>query len=378
MMPRPKPGTISALERMRNRTQYAAKPRPTGFAPLFDAALADAARLADGTGFKILMMIWNKALGRRVEQTKPFIEVTEPTSVMELAELARCDERTAQRELNGLVERKVISRTRIKKGLFEFSPLFRTWEGLPDYAPGPVSEPEAAEDEPESEEASESPRESTVTKITRKPVRIAAGKASKPVKVECGVSALEFSADVDAECSAVVQDGVLRVNLQCAEQPKSATGQLNGINKLVSPPRHPCRDDSRKPIHDDEKDKRRRNSENAPARAKHPRAAELSSLFDAPIYQSCTKTLSGDSVALNKACLAVEDLPHDYLVEFLQGRVERKILPMHVASICSEALHNWRKSGELAKRKPEAKKIDPAKVLEHDPLEELRKRKKAG
>jgi hypothetical protein len=361
---------------MREKTRYNAGARIIGHAPYPLAAMADGMRLTGLAGGRILSLLIVKATGRQVAKEAAFLEVTEPLSPAQLAELCCLDERTIQRELKDLETRKIIAITKVKKGMYEFQPLFRTWRELPDYMPGPLAEPEAAEDE--SEEATDTPKESTITKITRKPVRIAAGKASKPVKVECGVSALEFSADVDAECSAVVQDGVLRVSLQCAEQAKSATGQLNGINRLASPPRQPCRDDSRKPIHDGAKDKRRRNSENAPARAKHPRAAELSSLFDAPIYQSCKKTLSGDSVALNKACLAVEDLPHDYLVEFLQGRVGRKILPMHVASICSEALHNWRKSGELAKRKPEAKKIDPAKVLEHDPLEELRKRKKAG
>jgi hypothetical protein len=339
--PRPKPraGQKSELDKMREQTKYSAH-RIVGHAPFPVAAMGDGMRITGLAGGRLLSLLIVKATGRRVAKDEAFLEVTEPLSIAQLAELCCLDERTIQREVKDQVTRKIIKATMVKKGLYEFQPLFRTWADLPDYLPGPMVEPEADEDDTDIDVPETATKGAGVTKITRKPVRIAAGKASKPVKVECGVSALEFSADVDAECTAVVQDGVLRVNLQCAEQAKSVPGQTSRINKLDSPPRQASRGNSSEP----EKGGRRISGEIA---VNHPRAAELSALFDGPIYQSCKKTLSGDPVALKKACQSVGDVPHEYLVDFLEGRAERKILPMHVPSICSEALHCWEKSKDL-------------------------------
>ena len=155
------------------------------------------------------------------------MEVTEPISTARLAELCFLDERTIQREIKELKKRKIIAITERKKGFYEFQPLFRTWASLPDYVPAPVAEPESEEEA----------KDDTVTRLTEKPVRVTAGKKSKPVKVDCGVDYLQFLANIDADFDPVVQGGVLLVNLQYAEASKSNPSRSNAINNLNPPPR---------------------------------------------------------------------------------------------------------------------------------------------
>jgi hypothetical protein len=309
-----------------------------------------------------------KATGRQVPKNEPFLEVTEPLAVEQLAELCFLDKRTIQRELDYMKKRKIIAVRVIKKGLYEFQPLFRTWHELPDYVPVPIAEPAAEEDELDGTEPD--PEETHVeTRITKKPVRIAAGRHSRPVKVECGVSALQFLANIDAECSAVVKDGVLRVNLQCFEQAKSVTGQTNGINKLDLPPRQVCRDDTQKPIVGGKKVSGRSKGEIA-----HPRAAELVALFDPLLLRWSGKSLSGDPVMLLKACEAIGETPHDILVHDVVERSERPLKVSHVESLCREIAHNWTRGKSITRRPADGdKKKTFADRLKDRAIENLQK-----
>jgi len=338
--PKPKPGEVSELEKMRAQTNYGAK-RISGHAPFPKAALADLMRLTGLSGGRVLTVLVVEATGRRVEKDEPFLEVTEPISTARLAELCFLDERTIQREIKDLKKRKVISITERKKGLYEFQPLFRTWANLPDYAPAPVAEPESEEEA----------KDDTVTRLTEKPVRVTAGKKSKPVKVDCGVDYLQFLANIDADFDPVVQGGVLLVNLQYAEASKSNPGRSNAINNLNPPPRQASRDDHSETTGKGTKGERGTKSETP--QAVHPRAVELSNLFDPLIFSWCKKTLSGDAIALSKACEAIGNTPHDELVRAAVERGGRTLTPLHVPSVCKEIAHNW----EKAKGMPSQKKL---------------------
>jgi hypothetical protein len=349
---------VSALERMRAATNWQAKPRPTGFAPLYKASLADGFRLADGAAFKILMLIWSESFGRRVKDGEPFLEVTEPLAVSQIAELVRCDERTAQRELNGLVERKVIAREKVKNGLFIFSPLYRDWEKLPDYKPGPVSEPAPeSDDEPETGDPAQADKQTT--HVTKSPVRVTAGKKSKAFKVDCGVSALQFDVrQLDADCSAMVKDGVLLVTLE----PKwNASSGVEGLKKqkgIQENSRQICRDS---PSQTDGKEANGNRRSKGEVALKHPRADELSSLFDPLIHRWSGRTLSGDHQALLQACIAIGETPHDVLVKAGVERGRKTLTPLHCISLCKEISHNWQK-GKAFLPKPM-----PAKAEGEDP-----------
>ena len=345
--PRPKPGQTSELEKARKSTNYEAN-RIVGHAPYPKAAVPDGNRLTGLAGGRILTAIIVKATGRRVAKDAPFLEVTEPLTVRQLAEICYLDERTIQRELKDLEARKVIKTTLVKKGTYEFQPLFRTWKDLPDYLPAPVEQPkDEADDEPEVEDPAENSetKDRTVTRLTPRPMKIAAGKKSKPIKVECGVSGLQFQSNVDAECSAVVQGGVLLVSLTHEKEAKSVPATSNGINELNSPPRQASRDDSRQTEGARQKSERRKKGE--VARVNHPRAEELSSLFDPLIHRWCGKTLSGDPQALLQACNAIGETPHDVLVKAGVERGSRTLTPLHVLALCKEIEHNWRRGGEL-------------------------------
>ena len=366
MMPKPKPGQRSALEEMRGRTDYTKK-RPSGYAPLFDAALADAARLADGSAFKILMFVWNMSLGRRVDADRPFLEETEPVSVAKLAELARCDQRTAERELNGLAERKVIKRTKVKNGQYVLQPLFRTWEHLPDYAPRPQTEPD---DEAVTDNL---PAKTTqTTHIIETPVYVRAGKKSKRVEVPCEVTAFEcqVKGKVDAECSAMVQDGVLRVILEGKWDGKTLGNGSLKQKGIDANERQGCRPSPKETTGKGTKGERGTKSETS--QAVHPRAVELSNLFDPLIFKWCKKTLSGDSVALLRACEAIGDTPHDEVVRAAVERGGRTLTPLHVPSVCKEIAHNWEKAKGMPpeKRLPTREEIDAMIAVERKELAE--------
>lgn len=347
MTPRPKtrPGQKTETQKMRETTDYD-KARYSGYAAYANAMAADGWRITGLAGGRVLQFLVHKATGRRVGKDEPFSETTEPLKVSQMVELLYLDERTVQRELKDLIARKIVTRTEVKKGTYEFTLLSRTWYAIPDYVPVPVEQPaDESDDEPIEDDPAQN-KEQTITKLTESPVRIAAGKKSKPVKVECGVSALQFIANVDAECSAVVKGGVLLVNLKYEESRKLGNGRSNDSNDLSSSPRHPSRDEPKTVRGKQTKGERRSESENVSQL--HPRAAELCSLFDPLILKWCGKTLSGDSQALLKACSAIGDTPGDVLVsELMKERAGREIKPLHVAAICKEIEHNWRAGGTL-------------------------------
>jgi hypothetical protein len=333
---------------MREETNYDA-PRISGHAPYPKAGAAENWRLTSLAGTRVLDLIIIKALGRRVAKDQPFLEVTEPLSTAQIAELTCLEIRTVERELKDLETRKVIAVTRIKKGVSEFQPLFRTWKKLPDYKAGPIAEPEP-EEEANPMEREDQAKDATVTQVTIKPVKIAAGKPSKAVKVDCGVTALRFSANVDAECSAVVQGGVLLVTLEHKWEAANGIDGLKKTNEIEEKIRHHRR------IYPGQTEgkgtKGERRSKGEQIAVKHPRAEELSALFDPLVHRWTQRTLSGDPSALLKACEAIGDTPHDYLVKIAVERGSRTLTPLHVPSLCKQITHDWEKSKGMPPKEP--------------------------
>jgi hypothetical protein len=363
MSPRPrvKRGKLSELDKMRDKTRYYATKRPTGYAPLFHAALADMARLTNGHGFKVLMFIWNLSLGRVAKEGEPFFEVTEPVSTATLAELACCDERTVQRELKDMERREIISVESGKKGAgYEISPLFRTWDKLPSYSAGPVEEPKVEEEAPAEDEAAE--KERTTTRVTKKPVHVAAGKPSKDFAVECGVSALRFDVRrLDADCSAVVQNGVLCVTLEPKWNAKNGVMAPYIPKDLQENSRHGCRQEYEGTQGTSQQSKKRTKGEtDRKYECDHPRAEELSTLFDDFLVRWSGKTLSGSLNVLVQACEAIGDVPHDVVVKMVVERAGRRLEVSHIVPLCRQIAHDFKKL-EVARRpvKRQVEEPDP-------------------
>ena len=339
MSPKPKAKTeeaLSALLKRRQMTNYAA-PRITGFAPIPRASGPDGRRITSPSGWRVLSTILEEATGRRVGKTEAFQEETAPIGIGELAALAFVELRTAERELKTLGKRKIVKITKLKKGLYIIQPLFRTWATIPDYVPEPLEEPGAeSDDEPLSEDPAQNSKEGTVTQVTTSPVKIAAGKKSKPVKVECGVTALQFHADIDAECSAMVQGGVLLVSLKQRWQAKDGIRVSNGIKQLTLSSRHGRREERPNGTLPPQADQPKK-------RVTHPRAEELSSLFDPLLLKSCGKSLSEDPVMLLAACEAIGAADHNFLVKCVIDRSARYLRVNHVKALCREIAANWAK-----------------------------------
>jgi hypothetical protein len=367
---------VSIVDRWRGKTNYKSK-RFTGFAPISFAMVAEVGRLTAGKATQLLYVILTASLGQIVAKEEPFKELATDLRTIELAELCGCDERTIQRELGDLKQREVILWEQTKKGVNSVTPLFRSWASLPDYKPAPVLEPDP---EPEDEPAPEDPAQNAkqTTYLIKEPVFVRAGRKSKRVPVECGVSAFEceIQGKIDAACSAVVKDGVLRVILEAKWDGKTLGTSGLQIKGIKEKPRHPCRISPSETEGKRTKGERRSESENL-SRI-HPRASELCELFDPLILRWCGKTLSGDRQALLKACNAIGDTPHDVLVHDVVERSERTLKPAHAESICKEIEHNWQRSKTLPPQKklPTREEIDAIIAREQKELAEARRKRR--
>lgn len=355
---------LSVRDRWRGKTNYGPK-RFTGYAPISFAMVAEVGRLTAGKATQLLYVILTASLGQIVKQTEPFKELAADLKTSELAELCGCDDRTIQRELGDLARRNVIIWEQSKKGVNVVTPLFRSWERLSDYKPAPVAEPEP---EPEDEPTPEDPAQNAkvTTQVTKKPVHVAAGKKSKAYPVDCGVSSLQFDVrKLDADCSAVVKDGVLLVTLEPKWEAKQGVEGLQKAKGIQANMRQGCRISPSESTGKERKGDRRTSGEN---KVIHPRGEELSSLFDPLIHKWCGKTLSGDSQTLLKACNAIGDTPHDQLVKDVIERAGRRLTLLHVEAFCKEAAHNWQAGKRIPAQSTKAPLTDPSKVNKWDPL----------
>ena len=317
--------------------------------------VAEAGRLTAGKATQLLYVILTASLGQIVKQDEAFNERVCDLRTGDLKELCCCDERTIQRELTDLARRKVILWEQTKKGVNSITPLFRHWEGLPDYKPAPVLEPEAESgDEPVAEDPAQNAKETT--HITREPVYVRAGKQSKRFPIACGVAAfqMEVKGRIDAECSAVVKDGVLRVVLEGKWDGKTLGGSTLQEKGLGEKPRQGCRISPNATESKQTKSERRNLGEQLAKFAKlHPRAEEISALFDPPLLNSCRKSLSADLSCLRQACELLTDVPATYISECLAERAGREFKLSHVRAFCQEVSHNYKKVKDL----PESKKL---------------------
>ena len=324
--------TLNEREKLMKRTNYGAH-RLTGWAPIPFAASCEIPRISSGAACShLLYTILSLCLGRSVKPNEPFCEVTQSTHVLVLAHLCYCDERTVQRELLAMAQRKII---RLEKGEFKgeyvIQPLFREWSLIPDYKPGPTLEPPVELNE-EPETAQPATKQQPVIRLTDKPVPVRAGSNSRKIKVECGVSEIVFHSNIDIHCEAVVKEGSLQVNLIGQKWKGSALeARSNRINDLDSPSRHP----------------------------RHSRADEVERLFDELLMRGSGgrsgRSLSGDVVCFQQACEALGDVDHDYLVKYVVNRAQREISsPKAAVGICRDAARDWLKAKDLppAKRNP--------------------------
>lgn len=371
------PRKLSVRDRWRTKTNYSPK-RFTGYAPISFAMVAEIGRLTAGKATQLLYVSLTASLGQYTDpkNNEPFKETTAEIPTSDLKELCNCDERTIQRELADLKFRKVITWEQTKKGMNVITPLFRSWLSLPDYKPAPVLEPESG-DEPIPDDPAQADKQKETTVLTRNPVYVKAGKTSKRFPVNCGVAAFEaeIRGKLDAECSAVVKDGVLRVIIEAKWDGKSLGNDLKKQKGIEEKIRQGCRISPEQT--EGKRTKGERGTKGEQPGSVHPRAQELSSLFDPLIHRWCGKTLSGDPQALLQACNAIGDTPSEVLVHDAVQRAARTLTPLHTISLCKEIAHNWQKSKGMPvqKKLPTREEIDAMIEREKVELDAKRKRR---
>jgi hypothetical protein len=337
---------LSPSEKLRASSDYDTE---KGYAPFFHGFLADLPRLTSGNSCTLLILtLLSRSLGRGAKKGEPRPEWTLALSLEDLAQICCCDVRTIQRELSALEARGLAEIKRPVVGKVEARLNYRDWESLPNYksqvvemsAPDETVDPETVDDS--------KPGNQRVT--GRKPVRLAAGAISKAFPVSCGVKTFRHKAEgpVDMEFTCVVQAGELLVVSRFPddwlEKVKNALSTSNVSNDLTSQERHGCHGPARESKTPDYKPE----SKTKAIDYTHPRAAELIKLFDPILAKSASRLLSGDSASLKAACEAVADCDHDFLVKFAVQRAERPVKsPLHVKTICAEALASWKASKVL-------------------------------
>lgn len=336
----------SPSERMRDSSDY---DTGVGYGPFFHAFLADWPRLCSGyISAMLLNVVVCKSLGRSVRKGEPRATCTQPIAVEDLARLCgadygRCDVRSIERELKSWHERKIAHVKKEGKGLVSIELLYRGWEALPNYKSiVDIGTGKPVEDEPT--DGDEKAKEHTRIELTKSPVACKAGGRSKGVKIDCGVQQFHLvnPSPVDLEITAMVLSGDLGITIKVPDEwlqnAAKRAAVSNDSNNLDSSPRH-----GRPSIPSNV-------GSTIPAKkiVDSPRAAELCKLFDPILARSASRLLSGDSSSLLAACEAVADCDHDFLVHFAVQRAERPVKsPLHVKTICAEALASWRASKVL-------------------------------
>jgi hypothetical protein len=332
----------TSLEKLRARTDY---DKGEGWSALPHAAFVDLLKLSSGE--VCLRFIWaiNIALSS-VSARSPkeaWDSWTEFRSTQEWAEVTASNVRDIQRQLAEMQERGMIGVKQVKNGTVKYSIslLYRKWGKLESYATWKgrrvVAIDESAAELAEDEAPAEISKDAV--HLTKKPQRIAPGRASRAVKVNVGVNSFKFQSTdsrVDLIHDAVIQSGCLIVSVTSQKGESEAKGEDKGNAE-----RHACR---ALPANEGIKN----TPTNEGSTISHPRAAELIKLFDPILAKSASRLLSGDSASLKAACEAVADCDHDFLVKFAVQRAERPVKsPLHVKTICAEALASWKASKVL-------------------------------
>jgi hypothetical protein len=218
---------------------------------------------------------------------------TPALSLEDWANLAFCDVKEVQRNRDYMKSRKMGDCKVDTKRLYSFRLKPESWEALEDYKTWQAKQVKAeAEDEP----AADDPAQNSETKAGNwrmsKPVNVPRGKTSKPFSPDCGIARIRFSTPmntpdgVDISFFSVVQAGDLIIT--------PTVTLVAGVQKEKS--------EGSKRVKANAEDmgvlrngENRANAERRTVGESHPRAAELSRLFDPLLGKSGAVLLAMDS-----------------------------------------------------------------------------------
>ncbi len=328
----------------RNRTNYA---RGTGYFPMFHALTEDLKRLSSGETCTWLVIFVFQELSIRGGGPAE-LPIDAEMSVAELALRIGCDERSVNRVLEYLELRKMATIARLADSRFVIELRYREWAKIePSYKEWDearrLEQAESAQDELNTEEDATPVIKSGIVPITTKPRVVRAGHRERSLPITSGTKSFRFdwnTPGLDLRYSAVIDSGEVVVSA-CIAESKAAESKRSAKRAESTTSKHStghgCPNGVKIPPNGGTR-------KTTSVETAHPRAAELSGLFDALILKWCGKTLSGDSEMLLAACEAIAGANHDYLVKCAIDRAERRISgPRAVVAICKEIAANWEK-----------------------------------
>ena len=309
----------------RNRTNYA---RGTGYFPMFHALTEDLKRLSSGETCTWLVIFVFQELSIRGGGPAE-LPIDAEMSVAELALRIGCDERSVNRVLEYLELRKMATIARLADSRFVIELRYREWAKIePSYKEWDearrLEQAESAQDELNTEEDATPVIKSGIVPITTKPRVVRAGHRERSLPITSGTKSFRFdwnTPGLDLRYSAVIDSGEVVVSA-CIAESKAAESKRSAKRAESTTSKHStghgCPNGVKIPPNGGTR-------KTTSVETAHPRAAELSGLFDALILKWCGKTLSGDSEMLLAACEAIAGANHDYLVKCAIDRAERRI-----------------------------------------------------
>lgn len=348
----------------------------SGWAQVPRLFACDAFSLASGAAWWALVMYLVESMGRKRENGMPLSEVE--IDKAEVSLLIRTSIHNINLVLSQMAERQlaIVSHLAGGKAIVRFVYLpevicgkqFPGWHEVskvPHEQWARLKAESLRDEADEVDETADDLEEQRVKKgivsLTRKPRTLKPGKKDAAIPVNTGVKAFRMdlveSDDLDVSYTAAVHSGEF-VATVCVPKQKSPRSNQDAKPTVSTT----SENSSGRARPNGQKIPPNEGSENHPqsgvdftvgkmrtaeAVASHARAGELAALFDPILYSYTRKTLSALPAELKKACEAIEDTPHDFLVDALNERAERKIQTNHVVSLLLEIRHNFLKSKDM-------------------------------
>jgi hypothetical protein len=346
-------------------TSYA---KGEGYFIVFHAFLADLFRLSSGLVCERLCHLIAQNLSRNGKGAAALPDETAEMSIPECATLIGCDERSINRVLEYLVERRMATVARLADSLFVISLRYREWSTIqPSYREWDearrlaeveaaaearrLAEVEAAAEDLQEDSAEELAVKPGVVPITSKPRVVKAGHRERALPITAGAKSFRFeweTVGVDLRYTAAIHSGEVVVTA-CIAESKTLESKQHAkraeSTSYESSSGHGCPNGQKIPPNVGTRDTPQKGGvKTTPVEVTHSRAAELSSLFDPLIYRWCQRTLSGDPKVLQQACEAIGDTPNDILVKVAVERGSRTLTPLHVPALCRQIAADWQRS----------------------------------
>jgi len=367
--------------KLRTRQEMHDSMRAGGWYRSNNEDLAQKIRLTSGNICTLMIDIFFCNLGRQYRGKGPEPKETTPFKVDELAIYLNVDRKAINNVLAYLKDRKMVTVSRLTGGRFIVLLHNELWPSIEDdYETWKKKQPLRVPQVEEEESTNDSVDSAIAVKpgivpITRKPERVAAGCRSRAYAIKTGVRDYELDlseSPIDIEMSAAVISG--RFVVKCVGQVETLRSKGNAkrekSNTYGDSPGSTVPGNTKIPPNVG----RRTTTQ---VEVQHPRAEELSSLFDPLLLKSCGKSLSGDPQMLLAACEAIAEVPHDYLVKCVIDRAERPLKVSHVKALCKEVAYNFEAGKKIPPKSTKAPLTDPSKIIPWDPYSLVKKEKKA-